>query len=203
MRNQESFSRYDVYTTAGSLYCYRETGTLINRFNIRDAARLKTVEADIFAVKQNSLLNNPIKGRLSINHLCNIHKYFFGDLYYFAGHFRRENIMKGKTLFADKNEIKPKLEKLFTELKHENYLKNLDRENLVKRSSCYLAELNYIHPFREGNGRTSREFMRILFSRCGYEIEWSAVTKEQFLNAAEWSVYDSTKLEPIISKCLK
>lgn len=80
-----SFSRYDVYTVASSRYCYPDTSVLKKRFGLRDAEQLKKVEADIFAVCQNDLLEHPIAGRFATAHLCAIHRYLFGDVYPFSG----------------------------------------------------------------------------------------------------------------------
>ena len=65
-----------------------------------------------------------------------------------------------------------------------------------------MAELNYIHPFREGNGRTIREFMRLLFLRNGYVVQWDAVSSEELLNAMIDSVYDTSGLERVLEECL-
>ena len=65
------------------------------------------------------------------------------------------------------------------------------------------AELNYIHPFREGNGRATREFMRQLFLLNGYEVDWGAVPVEQLLHAMEESVFDTNELERVLRDCLQ
>lgn len=148
----KGFGKYDVYAVAGSIYCYRGTSVLKNRFGLRDMETLKKLEADISAVRQSDLLTRPIQGRFSPNHLCRIHRYLLGDVYPFAGHFRREDIMKGNTRFSTHGEIKEKLSKLLEALAEEDYLQNLSFEALVDRSAYYFAELNYIHPFREGKG---------------------------------------------------
>ena len=192
----ESFSRYDVYTVTGSIYCYRDTNTLRNRFGIRDNQQLRIVEADITAVRQNDLLETPILGRFTSNHLCRIHKYLFGDVYPSAGHFRKEDIMKGTTRFLSHKEIAAKL-------KDENYLCNLNAEKLTSRSAYYLAELNYIHPFRDGNGRSIREFMRLLYAQAGYDVHWDAVEPEVLLQAMEESVYRTAMLEAVLAECLE
>lgn len=199
----DSFSRYDVYAMAGSHYCYRDTNVLKNRFGIRDAGQLKKVEADISAIRQNDLLESPIAGRFSSNHLCAIHRYLFGDIYPFAGQFRHEDIMKGTTRFLAHSQIGEKLKKLFEELHSEKVLRNTRPDEFSQRTAYYFAELNYIHPFREGNGRATREFMRQLFLLNGYEVNWGAVPVEQFLHAMEESVYDTCELECVLQKCLR
>lgn len=164
------FGKYDVYSVYGSKYCYSGTNVLRNRLNIRDASYLRKLDADISTVKQLHLMNEPVKGRFTANHLCRIHRFLFEDIYPFAGHFRREDIMKGQTRFQGFGQIASELSALLTKLKAENYLHGLDRKSLIERSAYYFAELNYIHPFREGNGRAIREFMRQLYDLNGYEV---------------------------------
>lgn len=199
----DSFSRYDVYAVAGSRYCYPDTNILKNRFGLRNAAQLKKVEADISAVRQNDLLEHPIAGHFSSNHLCAIHRYLFGDVYPFAGRFRREDIMKGMTRFLSHQQIGVKLKELLGELRSEKLLRGIPTELFIKRIAYYFAELNYIHPFREGNGRATREYMRQLFLVNGYEVDWGAVSVEQFLHAMEESVYDTGELECVLQVCLR
>lgn len=202
-RMNNNFGKYDIYAVSGSIYCYGDTGVLKNRFGIRDGKKLKALEADLSAVRQHDLLEHPITGRFTVNHLCKIHRYLLGDLYAFAGHFRREDIMKGRTRFLSHKEIKDKLTRLLHELALENHLHNCDFDSLVDRSTYYMAELNYIHPFREGNGRATREFMRQLFAQNGYDVDWSNVSPDCFLNAMELSVFDTSELKQVLLLCLQ
>lgn len=199
----DHFGKYDVYAVAGSIYCYRNTSVLKNKFGIKDPVQLKELEADTTAVRQNELFSKPISGRFTVNHLCRIHKHLFGDVYSFAGHFRREDIMKGTTRFLSHKEIKLKLSALLNELNLENYMQGLSESELIVRSAYYLAELNYIHPFREGNGRALREFMRLLYDANGYEVHWDAVSSEIMLQAMELSVFRTGLLEQILADCVK
>ena len=130
----DSFSRYDVYAVTGSRYCYPDTSVLKNRFGLRDAAQLKKVEADISAVRQNDLLEHPVAGHFTATHLCAIHCYLFGDVYPFAGRFRREDIMKGRTRFLAHQQISEKLKTLLKELHSENLLKSLHTERFLQRT---------------------------------------------------------------------
>ena len=196
------FGKYDVYAVAGSIYCYRDSNVLKNRFGLRDGAKLRAVEADISLLRQRELLENPVQGRFTASHLCRIHRYLLGDIYPFAGHFRREDIMKGATRFLTHGEISGKLTALLDQLRKEGWLSDLNFDRFVERSAYHFSELNYIHPFREGNGRTTREFMRLLFLKNGYEVDWSAVSAEDLLDAMELSVYDTRKLQDILQKCL-
>ena len=196
------FGKYDVYAVAGSIYCYRDTNVLKNRFGLRDGAKLRAVEADISLIRQNELLKHPIQGYFTMNHLCKIHRYLLGDIYPFAGHFRREDIMKGTTRFLNHTDIPRKLSELLSQLRDERWLEGLPFDEFVEHSAYYFAELNYIHPFREGNGRAIREFMRLLFLRNGYEVNWAAVPAEVLLDAMEKSVFDTGELQNVLAKSL-
>ena len=198
----EGFGKYDVYAVVGSIYCYRDTNVLKNRFGLRDSAKLRAVEADISLLRQRELLENPIQGRFTASHLCRIHRYLLGDVYSFAGHFRREDIMKGTTRFLTWMDIPYKLTALLDQLREEHWLSELSFDRFTERSAYYFAELNYIHPFREGNGRATREFIRLLFLKNDYEVDWAAVPAEKLLDAMELSVYDTRELQLVLQQCL-
>lgn len=198
----DPFGKYDVYSVASSIYCYPDSSVLKNKLDIRDPALLRKVEADLSTARQAEIFRTPVVGRFTATHLCNIHRKLLGDVYSFAGHFRREDIAKGPTRFVTYSQIKEKLQRLLGQLQQEKWLENVPFEAFVARSAYYMAELNYIHPFREGNGRTIREFMRLLFLHNGYVVQWDAVDVEALLNAMIDSVYDTAHLEQILKQCL-
>lgn len=110
------FSRYEVYTTVQSIYCYPNSDVLKNKLNIRDHSELKQAEEEFVAVKQLVLLQEPIKGRFTMTHLLHIHHFLFEDVYPFAGHLHREQISKGDTLFYPPNMIEQELRRVFREI---------------------------------------------------------------------------------------
>ncbi len=196
------FSKYDVYTTTQSLYCYPNTNVLKNKLNIRDYKLLKTAEEEITLIKQMELLKNPKKGNFSKSHLMNIHKFIFEDIYSFAGKIRREQISKVDTLFYPPNLIDREMDKLFAKIKEQNMLNEKDEEKIFDNLAYVMAELNIIHPFREGNGRSIREFIRLMAKRMGYELNWGNVDKEEHLEAAIMSVDNYKVLISIIRACV-
>lgn len=198
----DPFGKYDVYSLASSIYCYPDSSVLKNKLDIRDPALLRKVEADLSTARQAEIFRTPVVGRFTATHLCNIHRKLLGDVYSFAGHFRREDIAKGPTRFVAYSQIKEKLQRLLGQLQQEKWLENVPFEAFAARSAYYMAELNYIHPFREGNGRAIREFMRLLFLHNGYVVQWDAVDVEALLNAMIDSVYDTAHLEQILKQCL-
>ena len=198
----DPFGKYDVYSVASSIYCYPDSSVLKNKLDIRDPVLLRKVEADLSSARQAEIFRTPVVGRFTATHLCNIHRKLLGDVYSFAGHFRREDIAKGPTRFVTYTQIKEKLQRLLGQLQQEKWLENVPFEAFAARSAYYMAELNYIHPFREGNGRAIREFMRLLFLHNGYVVQWDAVDVEALLNAMIDSVYDTAHLEQILKQCL-
>ena len=122
------FSKYDVYTTVQSLYCYPDSDVLKNKLNIRDRNELKQAEEEITALKQYMLMESPIKGRFTKTQLMNIHRFLFEDIYPFAGLIRREQISKGDTMFFPPHLIVQELDKVFAKLHTERMLHETDRK---------------------------------------------------------------------------
>lgn len=195
------FSKYDVYTTTQSIYCYSDTNILKNKLNIKDSSILKKAEEEITLIKQMELLKNPIKGNCTKTHLMNIHKFIFEDIYQFAGKIRREQISKADTLFYPPDLIERELDKLFLKIKEQNMLKENNEEKIFDNLAYIMAELNIIHPFREGNGRTIREFIRVIAKKVGYNLNWGNVPKEALLEASIKSVDNYKVLVEILKAC--
>ncbi len=197
------FSEYDVYTTTQSIYCYPDSNILKNKLNIRDNKLLKTAEEEITLIKQMELLKNPIKGNFSKAHLMNIHKFIFEDIYSFAGKIRREQISKADTMFYPPNLIDRELDKVFVKIKEKNMLRETDEEKVFDNLAYVMAELNIIHLFRKGNGRSIREFIRLMAKRMGYDLNWGNVDKEELLEALILSVDDYKVLKGILKTCVE
>lgn len=193
----------DLYEARNSIYCYKDSDVLINKLDIKDNKKLEELERKIVLAKLYELRQNNQIGNFDIEHFVGIHKFLFEDIYPFAGLFRAENIAKGNFSFAEWEYIEDELKKLLNQLKEENYLQNLDRNTFIKRLSYYMAELNVLHPFREGNGRTIREFIRQLAYKNGYVLNLKNINPKDMLHACIRSVVDTTQLENIISKCLE
>ncbi len=192
-----------MYEARNSIYCYEGTNTLVNKLDIKDSNLLGEYEKSTVALKLLSLEKQGITGNFDINHFSNIHKFLFDEIYLFAGQFRTENIAKDNFRFAEWEYIESELNKLLDKLKEENYLQNLDKHTLAEKLAYYTAELNVLHPFREGNGRTTREFIRQLALKNGYYLNFNSVSPIELLNASIKSVIDTTDLANIIFKCLE
>lgn len=193
----------DLYEARNSIYCYKNSNVLKNKFNITDNDKLENIERKLVIAKLYELRQNKRIEKFDIQHFINIHKFLFEDIYPFAGLFRTENIAKGNFSFAEWEYIENELRKLLSKLKEENYLANCEKEQLAERLAYYMSELNVLHPFREGNGRTIREFIRQLAVKNGYILDLQNIIPEDMLNACIKSVIDTKDLEKIIYKCLR
>ncbi len=192
----------DLYEARNSIYCYPGSDVLINKLNIKDNQLLSEAERKIVLTKSYELRKNSKIGDFDLNHFLEIHKFLFEDIYPFAGKFRNENIAKGYFSFAEWQYIEPEIKRLFDKLKAENYLQGRSREELVKGLAYYLSELNVLHPFREGNGRTIREFIRELAFFNGYVLDLQNTTSEELLKASVDSIADTKELEETLNRCL-
>lgn len=192
----------ELYEARNSAYCYKGTNVLINLLNIIDNKTLQRAESRIVATKLFELRKNEMIGNFDVEHFIKIHKFLFEDIYPFAGKFRTENIAKGYFSFAEWEYIDTELRKLLEKLHKSNLLKNDTRAELVKNLAYYLSELNVLHPFREGNGRTIREFIRELAYKNGYLLDLQKVEPSEVYDAFLKSVIDTTDLENVIDKCL-
>lgn len=196
------FSKYEVYSTVQSMYCYNDTNVLKNKFGIKDFNTLKCIEEEIVSAKLYELMKNPVFGRFSRTHFFKIHQFLFGDIYSFAGKVRKEQIWKGDTMFYPPNSIDNELHKIFNVIS-DCKKRKLDNNELIDKTAYIMTELNIVHPFREGNGRTIREFIRQWFWNSGYNLNWGNVDKDVILEASIKSVDDYRALVTVLNKCIE
>jgi len=202
VKSRSGFSKYDSKEFNRSVYYYKDVDVLINKENIKDANALAQYEADMTMLRQYQLEKEQmVKGRFGSTHLKRIHGYIFQDIYPFAGKLRTENIEKGSTFFCKSQFIEENLNLTFTQLVKDRYLIGLDPEKFSLKVAYYMSELNMIHPFREGNGRSIREFIRELAVNCNYIINWSLIKEETLLEATIIAV--DKDLKPLKNCILK
>jgi cell filamentation protein len=165
-------------------YCYPSTNTLVNRFNIRDYHKLQEIERDYTHVKIALIATNPIKGAFDLKYLQRIHRFIFEDVYSWAGKIRGGQFFsKGETQFCRAPMIYTYADNVFNKLRDEKWLRNLTHELFIERLAYYMAEINALHPFREGNGRTQRAFFEELTRRAKYELNLGNTDPDELLKA--------------------
>ena len=164
-------------------YLDPETGVLSNKLGITDAEFLQQVAADISAAHLDELAARTLPGFYDLDHLRAFHRVIFGDIFTWAGQIRTIQIFKN-TGFCSPLHIVSYAEGEFARLAKENYLRGLDALDFVSRLTHYYAEIIELHPFREGNGRTQRAFLRQLAAEAGYRLDWTVVDSEENTQAA-------------------
>lgn len=187
-----------------SMYCYPGTDVLINLFDVQDEEKLKELEKVYTLFRLSELQLQKPADPVDVEAFLAIHRYLLQDVYPFAGELRQEMISKGSSSFAHPKHIEAHLMKIFEELKAENYLKDLPRNQLVSRLAYFLSELNALHPFREGNGRSIREFARQLLLNAGYRLDWEKVLEPaEIINAFVDSFNkDNNRLERLLDEII-
>ncbi len=186
-----------------SFYCYPGTYVLKNKLNILDENELKTAEREITSLRTAQALTSRIEGSFDFKHLAKIHNFLFGDIYGWAGTIRTVNISKGNQ-FCLCQFIESQMDEILQQLKNENYLKDYKNKNEVaKRLAYYLGEINSIHPFREGNGRTQRMFIEHLAASLSYRLDFMKITSSEMLEAsAQAFMLDYTLMEELMIRAL-
>lgn len=186
-----------------SIYCYPDSYILRNKLNIKEQEMLVEAERSITSLRILELKENPPKGTMNFDYLRKLHKNVFGDIYSWAGEIRTVNITKGN-MFCDCRFIVPMAEAIFEQLWQEHYLTTCKEEEMPIRLAYYLAEINALHPFREGNGRVQRLFIEILAENAGYEVDFSDVTSEEMIEAsAESFVKNYDKMNSLMRRIVK
>jgi cell filamentation protein, protein adenylyltransferase len=175
------------------------SGVLKNRFGIRDAAQLEVAEADLAAERSRELSLKPLKGNFDLAHLQAIHHYLFRDLYEWAGQLRTVDISKDGSVFAHHAYLYSSATQIFKKLADERALAGLNAGDFSVRAAYYFAELNALHPFREGNGRTQREFLSHLAHANGYYLAWEGLKQHEMTEASiESFVGETSKLTGLV-----
>jgi len=182
-----------------------QNGVLKNKLGLVDPAELTKLAADFAVARLAQLMVKPLPGKFDIPHLRAIHRYIFQDVFPWAGDFREVTTSRtGSFGFPPPQFLVPSLEGLFHDLKKEQYLRNLTADAFAQRAGHYLGEINAIHPFREGNGRTQREFLRTLALAAGHRLTWANLTPEENNEASRisFATGDTTLLSALIRKRL-
>lgn len=186
-------------------YTYPGTDVLRNILDIRDPLQLDAFEANATAARLIELDASPLVGRFDVAHLKAIHRHIFQDVYRWAGEFRTVNISKGGHLFGVAAFVEPALHGLLRKLSGECHLKGIDARDFGTRAGYYMGEVNAVHPFRDGNGRSQREFIRELAGQAGFVIDWSRVSREQMIAASldSFKTGDSSGMAALIKLSMK
>lgn len=169
-----------MYAAAEDPYRYPGTNILKNVPGLRDEAALADFEAISFTQRSEEPLPH---GRLSVAHFLAVHRHLFQDVYPWAGKVRTTRIGKGGNPFCYPENIRPELVRLFAWLRAQEYLRCRDAEDFSTGLAHFLAELNAIHAFREGNGRAQLAFAALVGVSAGHPLDFGKIDPAPFLDA--------------------
>ena len=176
--------------TGDDPYVYPGTNVLRNIPDIRDAAALKAYEYERSNLRAREIREQPLPERFDLAHLKTLHQQLFRDVYEWSGKTREIDIAKGGSMFALPQFIESEAKRLSADLARENNLRNLDKAQFVERLAQHYGDWNALHPFREGNGRATREFLGQIARGAGYELDQTRIdnNKQQWNDAARDSM---------------
>lgn len=175
-------------------YLDPESGVLRNRLGITDVKELAAVEAALSASRLVDLERRRLPGFYDLAHLQGFHRFILGDVYEWAGELRTVTIAKGEVFCLPQHLLSYGAD-VFGRLEAADRLRGLSRESFVARLAALLADINALHPFRDGNGRTQRAFVSQLAHDAGHHIEW--IRMDPQLNIAASAASLRGDLEPL------
>lgn len=165
---------------------------LQNKLGITNLRTLNEVERILSAINIAKQKEKSLK-KYNFDILKSIHKNIFKEIYPWAGKTRNVNIAKGKTFFCPMENINSFANDIFNKLEKQNYLKGLNQDEFCQKAAELFGDINALHPFREGNGRTQREFIYHLAKNAGYELDLNKTDKNKYMVASIESMMTSNK----------
>ncbi|GAB2023848.1 Fic family protein [Pseudolactococcus yaeyamensis] len=191
------------YVDPDNKYTYPNASVLINKLDIQDESEAREQEYERVSMRLLELDIFPIKVQ-SMKDILAIHQYIFQDLYWWAGKYREVNISKSGNSFMAMQSFASA--ELYMNSLLNDYLQNAHtREDIIRHLALILDNQNYLHPFREGNGRAQREVVRVLALEKGYKAQIKIESDDAVYNLyMDGTVYnDVKKLEQLFDKILE
>ncbi len=160
--------------------CYPGTSVLRNLLDIRDQLELDEFELALFLTRA----DEPFPaGKFDYPHYLSLHRHLFRDVYAWAGEIRSIRIGKGGNWFCNPEYIDREMRRIFRDLDDPGHLMQLSSEAFSAKMAHILAELNAVHPFREGNGRAQLAFLALLADYAGLPFHDEALDKDRVMRA--------------------
>ena len=181
-------------------YVYPGTTTLRNRLGLTDPNDLDRVER-LYAADR---ATQPIpRGRLDLRHLRAIHRHLFQDVYDWAGELRTVEISKGRQQFQFWQYIQTGMADVHRGLERARFLRGLPPAEFAAQAAVIIGDINYIHPFREGNGRTQLQYLKQFTIEAGHRLDLVRIAGERWIAASIAShAADYAPMTEVLSEAL-
>ena len=174
-------------------------GVLKNKLGATSHEQLEPLEAQFVAARYSEIqLGHGPAGQFDATHLKALHRHLFQDVYEWAGHSRDERVrladgavatepllrkVDGSSAFLDGPRVAPALDHIAKTIGDADGLRGLSRQQFAARAADIMAEINGIHAFREGNGRTQRVFMEELAKQAGHSLDFTVISRQRMVQA--------------------
>jgi cell filamentation protein len=163
-------------------YVYPGTTVLRNLFDIRDADDLDIIERRLTLTRAEEGCPT---GNFDLSHLRAIHKHLFQDIYAWAGEIRTVEISKGGNQFQLSPYIETGMANVHNRLVKARFLEGLQPDAFAQAAGTIIGDINYVHPFREGNGRTQLQYLEQLCDRAGHILDVRDIDGEAWIEASQ------------------
>lgn len=163
-------------------YVYAGTSVLKNRLGITGSDELDRVERQF--VRERIIEGIP-SGDFDLKHLKAIHRHLFQDVYDWAGRIRTVEISKGESQFQFRQYIETGMADIHRRLVKRGFLRGMDRSDFAAEAGQIIGDVNYVHPFREGNGRTQLQYLKQLAAQAGHPLDLTKIDPAGWIDASK------------------
>ena len=177
-------ARLGQVTESDDPYAYPGTTILRNRLGLRGSGSLERVERRLVVQR---IREGVPTGSFELSHLCAIHHHLFQDIYDWAGELRTVEISRGRQQFQFRQFIVTGMADVHRRLVAANFLTGVSAREFSDRSAVIIGDVNYIHPFREGNGRTQLQYLKLLALQAGHPLDLSRIDPTTWIEASRSS----------------
>ncbi|MEI9885460.1 MAG: Fic family protein [Rhizomicrobium sp.] len=167
--------------SADDPYLYPGTSVLRNKLAIMDAVELDRIERRLVAQRVTEEIP---RGNFDLDHLKTIHRHLFQDIFAWAGEIRTVELAKGRQQFQFRRYIDTGMADIHRRLEQADFLRDVSRVDFAEQAGRIMGDLNYVHPFREGNGRTQLLYLEQLADRAGHPMDLRRIDPARWIAAS-------------------
>lgn len=163
-------------------YCYPPSYSVLkNKLEIRDAKTLDRIERR-FVVQR--IAQGVPGGDFDLAHLRAIHRHLFQDIYDWAGELRKVEISKDGHQFQLRRFIETGMADVYKRIVVQRYLRDLTADDFALHAGAVMGDVNYVHPFREGNGRVQLLYLQQLALQAGHLLDLTKIDRDEWMKAS-------------------
>lgn len=165
-------------------YVYPDTSTLRNKLNITNADELDAFERRMVAARA---VEGVPAGDFDLAHLRAIYRHLFQDVYDWAGELRTVEISKGRQQFIFRQYIQNGMADVHRRIVKANFFEGSSLEGFAREAGQIMGDVNYVHPFREGNGRTQLFYLKQLSLVAGHPLDLRHIDADAWIKASRYA----------------